>query len=217
MLSLLPSGIEGVSATLQISCNSTLAQSKCLLTNQCNFPNFSMLKILLLLWWSVGLILPSHRTLLKWSLQLSKERKTIFSNKRDIIFLIHFNNLEREEFATIDISVPHLCMYLGKAYRNFTSKYQNISKIFWWERTVEMKWYGRLKGKYRQMRRIREIRIRNRNLEDRRPRQVKKNILKDSKAWTGSWSKCKGVKEADYYKCSIRRKIVKKSKQKGRK
>lgn len=67
------------------------------------------------------------------------------------------------------------------------------------------------------MRRIREIRIRNRNLEDRRPRQVKKNILKDSKAWTGSWSKCKGVKEADYYKCSIRRKIVKKIKTKGKK
>lgn len=68
----------------------------------------------------MGLILPSHRTLLKLSLQLSRELKTIFSNKREIISLIHFNNLGREGFAAIDISVPHLYMHLGKVYRDFT-------------------------------------------------------------------------------------------------
>jgi len=43
------------------------------------------------------------------------------------------------------LAYPISVMQLGEVYRGFTCRYENvISKLFWWGRTVEMEWYGRL-------------------------------------------------------------------------
>lgn len=105
------------------------------------------------------------------------------------------------------LAYPISVTQLGKAYRSFTSKHQNtVSKplggrgLWKWS---DMEDWMKNTGKWEE--------FKNRDLEERRPKEVRKHSLEDGTAWGGSWGECKPAKAAYCYKRSLRRKIMKKT------
>ena len=157
---------------------------------KCNFPNSAMLKSLPLLWSAVGLILPEQRTLLKWSLQLSGELKTICSSKGEMTPLVYFNSFGKggtcnNKYWPTPLVWCNWVRFTGVSLagtKTLLASYFGGGGLWKWSDTEDwMKNTGNWE----------EFKNRDLKAEERRPREVRKQSLEDSKAWAGGWGERK--------------------------